>query len=332
MALVDEAVKAGARLSMACAEAGIPARTLQRWRSSPDDRRGQVKRAPGNRLSELERKAVLAIANSPANRDLSPKQIVPRLADEGRYVASESTFYRVLRAEGLLKHREASRAPSARGTREHAADGPNQVWSWDITYLKSPVRGMFFYLYLVEDVWSRKIVGWAIHEREAPEHAAELIQRCCRAEGISGVGLVLHADNGSPMRGATMVATMQRLGVIPSFSRPSVSNDNAFSEALFRTLKYRPNFPSKPFASLAAACAWVTGFTDWYNTKHLHSALRFVTPADRHAGREADIFARRRGVYEQAQRARPERWRSATRTWEAIKKVVLNPQRERVAA
>jgi putative transposase len=198
--------------------------------------------------------------NSAAFRDLPPKQIVPQLADCGRYLASESTMYRLLRAEGQLVHRGRAKPPTRREVKEHAATAPNQVWSWDITYLKSALRGSFHYLYMVEDVWSRKIVGWAIHEEESMDLAAPLMRDICMKTGVDVNGLVLHSDNGGPMKGSTMLATLQRLGVVPSFSRPGVSDDNPFSEALFRTMKYRPGYPGKPFASIEHARAWVTAF------------------------------------------------------------------------
>lgn len=324
--LVLEAVGAGARHERACEIVGVAARTLQRWArpgSEEDARQGPLS-APGNKLSEAERKKLLETANAPEHRDLSPKQIVPRLADRGVYLASESTFYRVLRAEDLLAHRERSRPPSPR-PREHVATGPNEVWSWDITWLPAALRGTFFYLYLVEDVWSRKIVGWAVEAEESMEHGARLVAETARAAGIAPGRLVLHSDNGGPMKGSTMLATLQRLGIVPSFSRPRVSDDNPFPEALFRTLKYRPEYPSRPFASLEDARVWVEGFVRWYNTEHFHSALRFVTPEDRHSGREPAILKRRRELYESARRRRPERWASGVRNWAPVGNVKLNP-------
>jgi len=324
--LIDEAVQAGARQRSACEVLGLPERTLQRWRRSPEDRRLHVVRSAPNRLSDLERRQVVATATSPEFRDLSPKQIVPRLADQGQYLASESTFYRVLRTEGLLTHRGAARPPSSsRAPRRHVANGVHQVWSWDITYLKAPVRGVFYFLYLIVDIWSRKIVGWEVHERESPELAAQLFARTCLQLDLDPAGLVLHSDNGGPMKGSTMLATLQRLGVVPSFSRPRVSDDNPYSEALFRTLKYRPEYPTKAFASLDEARAWVTHFVRWYNTEHLHSGLNFVTPEDRHAGRDAALLARRHHVYLKARALRPERWSQNTRDWSPVGAVYLNP-------
>ena len=328
LGLVDEAVAAGARQSEACKLIGIKSRTLQRWREQGigEDRRAGPKETPGNKLSQAERAQVLRIANSPEYRDLGPKQIVPRLADEGVYIASESTIYRVLREEKQLVHREPSRPPTERHRpNEYVATGPNQVWSWDITYLQTSVRGAFFYLYVVLDVWSRKIVGWTVHAEESGEHASVLIADACAREGVERDQLVLHSDNGAPMKGATLLATLQLLGIVPSFSRPRVSNDNPYSEALFRTAKYRPEFPSGPFASLEDSRRWVTWFVAWYNTEHRHSAIRFVTPEQRHCGQEEQILAGRREVYEQARTKSPERWSGNTRDWSSVSTVALNP-------
>jgi transposase InsO family protein len=175
-------------------------------------------------------------------------------------------------------------------------------------------------------------VGWAVHERESHELAADLLARICREQNLVNVGLVLHSDNGGPMKGATMLATLQRLGVVPSFSRPGVSDDNPFSESLFRTMKYRPSFPTKPFASLADASRWVDGFVCWYNTQHLHSALRFVTPHDRHLGLDVHQLAKRSTVYEAARRRHPLRWSGSARNWSRIDTVVLNPDASRRTA
>jgi putative transposase len=178
-------------------------------------------------------------------------------------------------------------------------------------------------LYMFVDVWSRKIVGHEVHSEESAQLAAELIQAICITQGIDP-NLVLHADNGGPMRGSTMVATLERLGVLPSFSRPHVSDDNPYSEALFRTLKYRPSYPNKPFGSLEHARTWVRDFVCWYNEKHLHSAIRFVTPSDRHDGRDKSKLAKRQRVYEAAKARKPLRWSGATRNWQAPPVVWLN--------
>ena len=328
LGLVDEAVAAGARQSKACAQLEIEARTLERWRDQDigDDGRVGPKSPPSNKLTAKERARVLEVANSPENHDLSPKQIVPQLADQGEYVASESTIYRILREEKQMGHREPSRAPSKPyRPQEYAATGPNQVWSWDITYLRTPVRGLFFYLYVVLDVWSRKIVAWTIEDEESAEYARAMISAACEREGVHRGQLVIHSDNGSPMKAATLLAFLQGIGVVPSFSRPSVSNDNPFSESLFRTAKYRPEYPRKPFESLEHARHWMTWFVAWYNTEHRHSSIKFVTPQQRHDGSDREILAKRTALYEEAKGRNPNRWTKEVRDWSHIDKVVLNP-------
>ncbi len=223
---------------------GVSARTVQRWRKPElaEDRRAGPRTTPKNSLSEAERRKVLEIANSEEFRNVSPKQIVPRLADRGVYVASEATVYRLLRENELLAHRGRARPRTPRPRPTLVATGPNQVWTWDITYLRGPVRGKFLYLYLLVDVYSRRIMGWEVAEEESADRAAALFKRAWEAAGRPE-GLTLHSDNGGPMKGSTMLVTLQKLGVVPSFSRPRVSDDNPFSEALFRTLKYCPAYP-----------------------------------------------------------------------------------------
>ena len=325
---VDGAIEAGARQWKACEVLGIHERTLQRWRAMDvnADRRRGPKSAPGNKLTDAERAKVLETVNSSEFRDLSPRQIVPHLADLGEYVASEATIYRILHDEDQMAHRESSKPPrKVAKPREHVATGPNQVWSWDITYMRSPVTGRWYHLYLVMDVWSRKIVGWAVHEVECAGLAAALIDEIHMREEIGAMPLVLHSDNGSPMKGSTMLATLQALGVVKSFSRPSVSDDNPYSESLFRTLKYRPGYPRGGFGSIEAAREWVSGFTTWYNDVHHHSGIRFVTPSQRHEGRDIEILGRRAEVYKQARDRNPTRWSGATRNWTPVDAVVLNP-------
>jgi putative transposase len=326
---LDEAQRSGARLMQACEIVGMDPRTVQRWRTQGggDDRREGPHREPVNKLSSHEHQRVLDIATSPEFRDLSPQQIVPTLADRGTFVASESTFYRVLRGEKLLTHRHRCRPQRHHQPAEHIAEGPNQVWSWDITYLRAAIRGEFFYLYLILDIWSRKIVGWSVHTEESSDHAAALFLSVCSKEHLDPRGIVLHSDNGGPMKGSTMLATLQRLGVVPSFSRPKVSDDNPFSEALFRTLKYRPDYRTA-FASTDDASQWILAFVSWYNDEHLHSAVRFVSPSQRHDGREATLLPRRHAVYQAARRRNPSRWIGSTRNWTPITTVVLNPGRK----
>ena len=330
IAWIDEACSAGARLSRACEVLEISPRTLQRWREDggvkADGRQeASARRVPANKLSAHECQQILDLANGPAFAALPPSQIVPALADQGLYVASESSFYRVLRAADQLTHRGKAKPATRQRPRPLQANAPNQLWSWDITYLPTTIKGVFFYLYLILDVFSRKIVGWEVYASESAEQAAKVFRKAYLREGIASAILVLHSDNGSPMKGATMLATLHWLGVAPSFSRPSVSNDNPYSEAMFKTLKYHPGFPDKPFESPEEARKWVAGFQYWYDEIHHHSALRFVTPGQRHRGEDAAILEQRHALYEAAKAQHPERWSGPTRNWKTDEIVYLNP-------
>lgn len=332
MAMVAEAIAAGARQERACEVISLSERTLQRWQNDraegAGDRRPARIQMPRNKLNELERRRVLAIANSPEFGHLPPSQIVPRLVDQGEYVASESTFYRVLKAENQLTHRGAEKPAKPRHKpRALTATAPGQLFSWDITYLPTQVMGIYFYLYLFMDIYSRKIVGWQVYETESSALASEVMRDICERENIAPKQVVLHSDNGSPMKGATMLATLQALGVMPSFSRPAVSNDNPYSESLFKTLKYRPAYPRRPFENLMTARQWVGAFVHWYNEEHRHSAIHFVTPAQRHAGQDGALLRKRVEVYEAAKARHPERWSGAARNWEPITVVHLNPEK-----
>lgn len=323
----------GARCSKACAEMDFSARTLRRWTKGGvirADQRPLVQRPePHNKLTQAERTAVLRVCNSEEFSSLPPSQIVPALADRGQYLASESSFYRILRHHGQQHHRGRAKHPIRRKPpTSFKASRPCQVWTWDITWMPGPVKGQFFHLYLILDVFSRKVVGWEVFECETAENAATLIQRTVWSERCFINPVVLHADNGSPMKGATMKATLEKLGILASYSRPRVSNDNPFSEALFRTCKYRPNWPKKGFATRMDAQTWVKSFADWYNNDHLHSAIRFVTPNMRHTGNEGKTLAKRASLYAKARAARPERWSSKTRNWTPVGPVWLNPEKE----
>lgn len=328
--LINEARKSGARQAQACDVVGISSRTLQRWENPDNEQDGRIeaKHEPSNKLSELERQRVLNTANSVEFAQMSPSQIVPKLADQGEYIASEATFYRLLNEKKQLKHRDKNK-PASKVARPRAliATAPNQIYTWDITYLASQVKGIFFYLYLVLDIYSRKIVGWQVHDAEQSALAADLMIDICSREGIERDQVTLHSDNGSPMKGATMLATLQELGVASSFSRPSVSNDNPYSESIFRTLKYRPQYPEKPFEDLRSARNWVKEFVQWYNLEHCHSGIKFVTPVQRHTGEDVEVLANRRLVYQKAKTQNPKRWSGEIRNWDRIKEVYLNPEK-----
>jgi putative transposase len=329
MELVKQAKASGAGRAACCQVLEVSLRTLERWEKDPDQ--GDQRRGPdtvcAHALSAQEKQAIVEVCKSSAYRDLSPWQMVARLADAGRYLGSESSFYRVLKQKDLLSHRQKSKPRSHRRPKDLLARNPNEVWSWDITYLNSPIRGAYYYLYLVEDIFSRMIVGWIIEEVQSAEHGARLIDRICQEQGIPKGQLTLHSDNGAPMTGATIVATLERLGVIPSLSRPAVSDDNPYSESLFKTLKYRPSYPDSAFSGIDQAREWVSRFVQWYNTEHLHSAIRFVTPGSRHLGLDQAILAKRTAVYKQAQHQHPRRWSGPTRNWSPITEVFLNPKK-----
>ena len=332
---IATAQRSGARLAPACRVVGISARTIERWRLEPEgeDRRHGPHRRPSNALSPTEEAQILSVMTSARYAHLPPRQLVPRLADEGLYLASESTLYRLQQRLDLRKpKRSINRIDVTRASAVHRASGPNQVWSWDITWLPTTVRGMYLHLYLVMDVWSRRIVGWRIAHGDSAQIAAELVTHACQAGKVDPRGLVLHSDNGKPMRASTMLATLQWLGIIPSFSRPHVSDDNPYSEALFRTLKHTPIYPHLPFANLAAGHRWVSRFVDWYNGEHRHSGIRYVTPNQRHEGLECEILARRHQLYQRARHSNPERWSRHTRNWTPIDRVTLNPQKAALQA
>ena len=327
---------AGARAAAVARLLGVGLTTLQRWRrqfAADDggvDRRKGSYRHVAHRLSEQERQRILLTCNEPEFAALPPGQIVPDLADQGIFIGSESSFYRVLRDHDQVHRRGRARLPQEpRQIPRLRATGANQVWSWDITYLPTSVRGIWLYLYLVIDVWSRKVVAWDVDEREDPAIAADLVSRACLRERISKGRkhpLVLHADNGNAnaMRAATLESRLEELGVLRSFSRPRVSNDNPYSESLFRTLKYRPDYPRKPFSSKEQACQWVTAFVDWYNHRHLHSGIKFVTPQQLHDGQATEICRHRTVVYEQARQLHPRRWSRSTRYWHQPEVVWIN--------
>jgi len=267
--------------------------------------------------------------NSEKYRDLPPCKIVPQLADEGIYLASESSMYRILREEKQLAHRSSTQPAERKRPDACAADAPNRVWSWDITYLATLIAGQYFYLYMMMDVFSRKIVGWSVHDEQSAEYASCLMKEASLNENIQPQQLKLHSDNGSPMKGSTMLATLQTLGVIPSFSRPSVSDDNPYSEALFKTVKYHPSFPAlSRFESISDARQWCIKFVEWYNKQHLHSGLKFITPEQRHSGKDKAIMAKRDQVYKLAKLQHPERWSRETRNWSLPDVVTLNPDRK----
>jgi transposase InsO family protein len=330
--------EAGARLRLACETAGIDVRTLQRWKAQEglvkgDGRPSAVRKAPEHALSQAERVELLRVANEPRFADVPPARIVPMLADEGVYLASESTFARVLREHGQTSHRGRAKPPRAtRPPTTHIATAPRQVWCWDMTYLPALVLGRWFHLYLILDLYSRKIVGWEVHDTDDANHAAHLVRRTALSEGIATLAdkPVLHGDNGSTLKATTVLAMLNWLGIDPSYSRPRVSDDNPYAESLFRTAKYRPEFPAKGFESLDAARAWAADFVRWYNVDHRHSGIRYVSPDQRHTGADRAILEARHALYLEARQRHPARWSRNTRDWSPIHAVTLNPERDSV--
>jgi len=326
IAHITKARAGGARLAHACALAGIDPRTIQRWRkhdgtTSGDRRPDAIRPTPSHALTAEERARIVAVANEPRFAETPPARIVPMLADEGIHIASEASFHRVLRAHGQMNRRGRARPPRpSRPPTTHIATAPGQVWCWDITFLPALVTGQWFYLYLILDLYSRKIVGFEVHDSDSADHAVTLVRRTALTEGVHAASTkpVLHGDNGATLKATTALAMLAWLGIAPSHSRPRVSDDNPYAEALFRTAKYRPEFPQRGFADLDAARDWAARdwaardwaarFVHWYNHVHRHGAIRHVTPAERHTGRAS----RRRGPCDPACPPRPLSARTTT--------------------
>jgi putative transposase len=334
--LVAEARAGGSRQAQACALAGIDPRTIQRWRkndglSRGDRRPDAIRPAPSHALTEEERERIVEVANEARFAETPPARIVPVLADEGVYIASESSFHRVLRAHGQMNRRGRARPPRrSRPPTTHIATGPGHVWCWDVTFLPATVQGRWFYLYLILDLYSRKIVGVEVHDTDSADHAAHLARRTALAEAVHAMPVrpVLHGDNGATLKGTTVLAMLHWLGIEPSYSRPRVSDDNPYAEALFRTAKYRPEFPVKGFMDLDTAREWAARFVGWYNNEHRHSGIKYVTPAQRHAAQDRALLTARHELYQRARRANPRRWSRQTRDWTPVATVTLNPERD----
>ena len=333
---IEQAHRTGARLHLDCELAGIDVRTLQRWKACDglergDGRPSAVRATPAHALTPAERERIVQVANEARFADMPAARIVPTLADEGVYVASERSFQRVLRDHGQNRHRGRAKAPrKSRPPTTHIATAPGQLWCWDMTFLPTIVTGRWLYLYMILDVYSRKIVGYEVHDSDDSAYAAQLVKRAALAEGVHAMAdkPVLHGDNGATLKATTVLAMLHWLGVKPSYSRPRVSDDNAYAEALFRTAKYRPEFPARGFFDLEQARNWARQFVHWYNNDHRHSGIRYVSPAQRHAGKDIEILARRHEVYIAARERQPRRWSGRTRNWTPIDVVTLNPERD----
>lgn len=331
--LINSAVLSGARKAIACRTLGISVRTIQRWyheksRHVFEDARPNASRpTPANKLSIGERALILETCNLSEFASYPPGYIVPTLADNGRYIGSESTFYRVLKEAGQIAERTTAKLRQKNNKPTvQIATKPNQVWTWDISYLATQTRGQHYYLYMIVDIFSRKIVGAEVYGQELGELAATVLQRAVWGEKCVKQGTTLHSDNGAPMRSFTMQAKMRDLGVASSYSRPRVSNDNPYSESLFRTTKYHHSWPKDGFRNIEEAREWVSNFTYWYNSVHKHSGIKYVTPEQRHNGLDKELLAKRTGTYLKAQQENPSRWRNNIRNWDYITEVSLNPE------
>jgi putative transposase len=293
----------------------------------------EVRAIPLNALSQAEREQLLEVANQARFSAMPPARIVPMLADEGVYLASESTFSRVLRSQGQSAHRGRAKQPrTLRPVSTHIASAARQVWCWDLTNLPTVILGRWYYLYLILDLYSRMIMGWEVHDTDDSIHASHLVKRTALSEGIAALDIkpVLHGENGSTLKATTVLSMLQWLGIKPSYSRPRVSDDNAYAESLFRTAKYLPEFPRKGFETLDAARAWAMSFVGWYNFEHRHSGIQYVSPAQRQAGEDADILAKRHELYPRARTRHPARWSGATRNWGPVGSVALNRKKDSV--
>jgi len=325
---IEEAHEQGARYIAACDLIGISTRTLQRWKREGlrDRRKGANKRV--NRKVPMEtREEIVNVCNEQRFRDLTPYEIVPQLLSEGCYLASESTFYRVLREKGQVHHRSELRVGHRHSKPpERRATGSDQVYSWDITYMNRTVRGMYYYAYVVKDIFDKAIVGWAVHTEESEIHSRALFERMLKGQRTTV--RYVHSDNGHPMKGVSLMALLKELKVDVSHSRPRTSNDNAYIESLFKTMKYHVTYPNA-FDTLEDARLWMGEFVNWYNTAHQHSSIGYVTPHQLRHGQANAIYGQRNATLQLARTMYPERWGARpARAWEMNREVVLNPDKK----
>jgi putative transposase len=292
-------------ISAACQALGVPRSSFYRAR--------QPKRAPKPRptperaLKPQEKEQVRQVLNSEPFQDSAPREVYAALLDQGQYLCSWSTMYRILKERDLVCERRNQLRHPTYTKPELLATGPNQLWSWDITKLRGPAKWTYFYLYTILDVFSRYVVGWLIAERESASQAEHLIGETCAKQGIEPDQLTLHADRGSAMISKTVALLLADLGVTKTHSRPHVSNDNPYSESQFKTMKYRPGYPDR-FGSIQDARAWARPFFHWYNHQHYHTGLALLTPATVHYGQAQAVLERRQETLQAAYAAHPERF------------------------
>lgn len=315
-----------------CGALGLPRATVYRtWHRQRFPVRPKARPKPARALRGDERQAVLDVLHEERFQDEPPAQVYAALLDENRYLCSERTMYRILEAEGEVKERRNQLEHPSYAKPELLAEGPNEVWSWDITKLKGSAKWTYYYLYVILDIFSRYTVGWMVATRESAALARRLIEDTCRKQQIVREQLTLHADRGSSMRSKVVAMLLSDLGVTKTHSRPHVSNDNPFSESQFKTLKYRPEFPER-FGCIEDARAFCVDFFGWYNAHHRHSALGLLTPEDIHYGRGAGMVRARQSVLDIAYAQHPERFvRKAPAAPQLPQAVWINPPASKVA-
>lgn len=291
----------------ACRALGVSAATIYRWRCPPVERAPKPPFIPDRALSGAERDVVLTELHSERFQDASPAEVYATLLDEGRYLCSERTMYRLLCRQDEVHERRKQLSHPAYAKPELLASGPNQVWSWDITKLLGPAKWTYFYLYTILDVFSRYAVGWTVQHRESAQVAKALIAQAAEQQKIQPSTLTVHADRGSSMTSKPVAFLLADLGITKTHSRPHTSNDNPYSEAQFKTLKYRPGFPER-FSSIEESRSFCRGFFGWYNDEHHHSGIALLTPACLHYGQAEAVHAERQRVLETAYAANPERF------------------------
>ena len=322
-------------LQAACRALGVPRSSLYRARTTAaapvvaDPPPPRPRPAPPRALSETERLAVSDLLDSERFQDAAPAEVYADLLDDGRYVCSVRTMYRILAEQDQVRERRNQRRHPNYQRPELLATGPNQVYTWDITKLRGPSKGVYYSLYVILDIYSRYVVGWMVAEHESAELAEQLIAETCAKQGVQRDQLTIHADNGAPMVAKSVAVSMADLGVRKSHSRPHTSDDNPFSEAQFKTLKYRPDYPDR-FGSLADARAWCRRFFGWYNDEHHHTALALLTPGDVHHGRAEAVREWWQATLQRAYLAHPERFvQGPPRPAPLPEAVWINPPRVR---
>ncbi len=322
--LIIEANKFGARIRKACEALEISVSTFERWRKGDytDSRKG-AKKVVARKLTGKEKQQIIDISCSKRYKDDNPYKIHASLLNNGIYIASISSYYRVLRANSLVHHRGNTR-PGTNHNKppELVATGPNQVWTWDITWLPSYTRGIFYYSYTIIDIWDRSIVKWAIHDRESDELTQELFQSAFEDNGYPNV--FVHSDNGNPMKGVSLLALFYKLEICNSYSRPRISDDNPFIESWFKTMKYDVSYPGK-FESIIQAREWFASFVHNYNTAHSHSGLNYMTPFQVRNGEYLSIVKTRNKTMLEAQKQNPIRWSGKAKQLPENHVVYLNP-------